>query len=241
MDAGSVRALNALNRAFYRLTAAHFDESRGRDWPGWRRLAPILTALPQPIRVLDVGCGNGRFGRFLARTLAVPPRYHGIDHTPELLEAARAAFAVMGVLPDAVLEERDIVERPPDSGVYDFVGLFGVIHHVPGSAQRRALMAALAERVGPGGVLAFASWRFMDHARFRERITAWPDGITQEAGDYVLDWRRGQAALRYCHHVDDAEQAALEAATGLTLVERFAADGHTGNINCYSVLRRPSA
>lgn len=239
MDAGSIRALNALNREFYRLTAAHFDESRGRDWLGWKRLTSTLAALPHPIRVLDVGCGNGRFGRFLTRTLPIHPHYHGMDHTAELLEAARAAFAVMGVLPDAVLEQRDIVERPPDSGLYDFVGLFGVIHHVPGASERRALLATLAERVGPGGVLAFASWRFMEHERFRERIAAWPDGITREGGDYVLEWRRGQAALRYCHYVDDNEQSALEAATGLALVERFTADGHTGNINCYSVLRRP--
>jgi hypothetical protein len=38
--------------------------------------------------------------------------------------------------------------------------------------------------------------------------------------------------------VDEAEQRALEAASRLTLVETFYADGHTDDINRYSVLRR---
>jgi SAM-dependent methyltransferase len=241
MDQTVVNRLNQINRDFYRLTVQDFDESRGRPWPGWLRLLPHLAG--SPLRVLDVGCGNGRFGRFLAHNLAGDIHYHGLDHTPALLDAARAAFAQMNILPDAILEERDIVERPPETGRYDLVALFGVLHHVPGHTGRCALLRTLTDRVAPGGLLVFTCWCFYEYERFRERIVAWPADLITEPGDYLLDWRRGHAAntaLRYCHYVDEAEHATLNAATGLQLIETFRADGHTDDINAYSLLRQPA-
>lgn len=244
MNAETIRRLNALNRAFYSLTVTDFDESRGRPWNGWRHLLPHLAgAEDAPLHVLDIGCGNGRFGRFLSRHLARPIRYHGIDHTPALLEAARDAFARMHILPDAVLETRDVIETPPETGAYDLVVLFGVLHHVPGANTREILLRHLAARLSPGGLLVFTAWRFAEYERFRARLRPLPDDMPGEAGDYLMDWRRGHApdsALRYCHHIDEAEQNALVACLtdhGLTRIDSFRADGHTDDINAYSLLR----
>ncbi|MBC8100170.1 MAG: class I SAM-dependent methyltransferase, partial [Armatimonadetes bacterium] len=57
--------------------------------------------------------------------------------------------------------------------------------------------------------------------------------------DYLLDWRRGERALRYCHHVDDAELGALVAASGLSVVASYYADGESSTLNAYRVLYRP--
>jgi SAM-dependent methyltransferase len=229
MDEITIRRLNDINREFYRVTADQFDQTRGRAWPGWARLLPHVGS---PLSVLDVGCGNGRFGVYLGEHVA-EVSYHGIDSNPALLARARAN------LPDGRFSQRDVVENPPDAGQYDLVGLFGVIHHLPGGRQRRDFMRALAARVEPGGLLAFACWRFYDFERFRERITPWPDDLVVEAGDYLLDWRRGETALRYCHHVDDDEHAALVAATGLDEIDTYRADGFSGTVNRYSILRKP--
>lgn len=239
-----MRRLNQMNRDFYCLTVEDFDESRGRPWPGWRRVLEYLPAAPiSALSVLDVGCGNGRFGRFLARNLPAPIhaiRYHGLDNNPDLLTAARDAFARMDILPDARLEVRDIVEHPPDAGLYDLVVAFGVLHHVPGADLRRGLVRALAGRVRAGGLLVVTAWQFWDHARFRERAVAWPADLEREPGDHLLDWRRGHAAntaLRYCHHIDESELDGLVAASGLREIARYSADGHTGDINRYGVVR----
>lgn len=241
MDAASIKRLNDLNRAFYALTVADFDESRGRPWPGWRRVLPRLAGMASPLRVLDVGCGNGRFGRFLARNVNLELRYHGLDFSPALLDAARGAFARMGILPDALLEARDVLVDGLPGGAFDLIAAFGLLHHAPGGETRRALVRSMAERAAPGGLLVFTGWRFYEYERFRERIAPWPEGVAREPGDFVLDWRRGHAAntaLRYCHYIDDAEQAALIAASGLEVVETFRADGHTGDVNGYVALRR---
>lgn len=231
MNQATINRLNDINREFYRITAESFDDSRSHAWPGWQALLPYLTP---PLSVLDVGCGNGRFGLFLAEALSTKLTYYGIDSNPTLLARARASLAGLA----AQVEQRDVIEQPPETGEYDLVALFGVLHHVPGNDERRAFMQSLAQRVAPGGYLAFAAWRFYEYARFRDRIVPWPDDITVEPGDYLLDWRRGERALRYCHFVDDAEHAALIAATGLSEVLSYRADGRTNDANRYSLLKR---
>jgi tRNA (uracil-5-)-methyltransferase TRM9 len=231
MNDATVKRLNQINREFYQITAASFDETRSEPWPGWDMLLPYLKT---PLSVLDVGCGNGRFGLFLAKKLESPPKYHGIDNNPTLLERARAALCHL----DARLETRDVITDPPDEGAYDLVAVFGVLHHVPGREQRCAFVQTLAQRVAPGGLLALAAWCFYEYERFRTRIVPWPEDLDIEPHDYLLDWRRGERALRYCHYVDETEHADLIAASGLTAIKTYRADGRTNDINRYSLLRR---
>lgn len=239
MDARTIQHLNDINRHFYATVAEDFDTTRGKPWPGWRRVIQRIQPLAAtPLRLLDVGCGNGRFGLFVARELNRPIVYHGLDNNPALLDHARAELAAFDHVA-AQLDARDIVSAGLPDGTYDVVVLFGVLHHIPGAAQRQAFMQALASRVAPGGLLAFAAWRFYDFKRFRERIVPWSPEWQVEAGDYLLDWRRGANALRYCHHVDDAEFAALVTATGLQTLATYRADGQTSDGNLYAILTRP--
>jgi tRNA (uracil-5-)-methyltransferase TRM9 len=236
MDESTARRLNEINRAFYARTAADFHATRGRAWAGWQRL---IAHLHVPLRVLDIGCGNGRFGVFLAEHSLTPLTYHGIDNSAALLDYARQAL--IGI-PDvfASLDMQDVVYDPLPGAEYDLIVQFGVLHHVPGAQRRLALVSSAAQRLAPGGLLAFACWRFYEYPRFRERIVPWEAGFAfaVEVGDYLLDWRRGTPALRYCHYIDDAEHAALVAATNLVEIDRFRADGETGDVNQYSVLQK---
>lgn len=232
MDTATIRHLNDLNRRFYAATAADFDATRQQPWDGWERL---LSHLYAPLSVLDVGCGNGRFGLFLADRFGKDHlHYVGLDSSAALLERARAAL--VGI--DARFEEHDIVEQPPDPslGQFGLVVLFGVLHHVPGATNRLALLRALADRVAPGGLLAWTEWRFLENPRLVERSVPWDANLQVEPGDTLLDWRRGAQTLRYCHAVDDAEHAQLIAAAGLRVVDEYRADA----ANLYTVLQRPT-
>ncbi|TVR20256.1 MAG: class I SAM-dependent methyltransferase [Anaerolineaceae bacterium] len=234
-----IARLNDINRQFYATTADDFDATRGSAWPGWSRLLDILPAPSAPVRVLDVGCGNGRFGVFLAEAWgAERVRYHGVDNNADLLRYAREALADRTSA--ATFTAQDVIAQPLDTptAAYDLVVAFGLLHHVPGHANRREFVAGLARLVTAGGHLAFACWRFHEFERFRQRVINWPDDLADhvEAGDYLLDWRRGETAIRYCHHVDDDEQTGLVAASGLRPVAGYRADGFTGTVNAYSVL-----
>lgn len=232
MDLETRRRLNQINRDFYRRVAAEFDGSRQRAWSGWERM---LDAVELPLdSVLDIGCGNGRLARFLAGRQAEGFTYVGVDNSPELLAYARQQD------PRVRLEliEQDVILGALPRRRAQLVALFGVLHHVPGAARRRELLRAAAARVMPGGWLVLAAWRFYERERFRRRIVAWPDDIAVERHDYLLDWRRGERALRYCHYIDDEEHAELIDAAGLAVIDDYRADG---GLNRYTVLRREMA
>lgn len=236
MNINIIRHLNQLNKTFYAQTAESFSQSRDHAWEGWEKLLPYLQ---MPLSILDVGCGNGRFGIFLHEKLGDRIQYHGIDNAPTLLDFAREVFEQRDLA--FTLEQRDIVENPPDEETYDLVAIFGVLHHIPGYENRHDFVRQINQRVKQGGLLVFTSWRFYEQSRFKERIVAWPDDIEVEANDYLLDWRRGTSetpALRYCHYIDDAEHQSLVLATGLTEISSYRADGRSGDLNAYSILRR---
>lgn len=235
MQRSIIERLNQINRDFYRATASEFDATRQVAWRGWERL---LAAIGKPVEsALDLGCGNGRFALFLAARQAQPVRYIGVDSSADLLAQARRQLAEIANV-EATLVESDLVLGELPRHCAQLVALFGLIHHVPGFARRRELLASAADCVAPGGYLALAAWRFYEKERFRRRIVPWGGDIAVEKHDFLLDWRRGPRALRYCHYVDDEEHEELIAASGLSVVADFRADGAEGDLNRYTVLRK---
>lgn len=256
MKDDTAQRLLAINRAFYRRHADDFTRTRRQAWPGWERLLPLLHGRE---RLLDVGCGNGRFGRFwaraqnetsrreeqsLARANADPGtarQYHAIDASlPLLRETAQTMRAFPHV--KTRLEWRDVFSDPPRHGRYPLIVLLGVLHHIPGRRRRAALLRALGERLSADGVLIVTFWRFGADPRLRGRTLPWPDVLADqvEANDYLLPWGdRELGAVRYCHHFDEDEERELVAASGLRLAQAFAADGASGELNAYRILMRP--
>lgn len=235
VDQVTRRRLNQINQTFYASAAQEFDATRRRAWPGWLQ---ALCRTDAPIQsVIDIGCGNGRFALFLSERQPTPFDYTGIDNSRGLIQLARARLSRFERIALRLIE-LDLVEDDLPQLQAQLVVLFGVLHHVPGFRQRRELLARCAEMVAPGGHLVFAAWRFFEEERFRARILPWKDCLAVEENDYLLDWRRGEPGLRYCHYVDDAEHDDLIAATGLPAQADFRADGASGRLNRYAVLRR---
>lgn len=235
VDQATRARLNQINQAFYARVAKEFDVTRGRAWPGWLQ---ALSKIDSPIQsVIDIGCGNGRFALFLSERQTTPFDYTGIDSSRVLLRLAGTRLAELEQARVRLIKQDLVEDELPDMQA-QLVVLFGVLHHVPGFRQRRELLLRCAQSLKPGGHLIFAAWRFYEEERFRARILPWDSDFPVEKNDYLLDWRRGERALRYCHYVDDAEHDDLVAATGLSAIADFRADGASGTLNRYTVLGR---
>ena len=227
--------LNRINRDFYARTASDFDATRQRAWAGWRDL---LAFVDLPLEsVLDLGCGNGRFGRFIADSQREPFVYSGCDNNQQLLESAREQLSAYTHVTTRLIE-MDIISGGLPETKAQMVALFGLLHHVPGYEHRRELVAEAAARTLPGGWLVFTAWRFLEDEKLRRRVMPWSGEVAIEKNDFLLDWRRGQVSTRYCHYIDDDEHEALVNASGLTLVADYRADGASGRLNRYAVLRK---
>jgi SAM-dependent methyltransferase len=250
MHEATARALNALNLALYADRAGEWDAVRGRPWRGFDRAIGWLADLPHdPLRVLDVGCGNGRLAQALAGPLAargVTLDYVGVDASAPLLERARsrAPHSARFALADLV-ESTPEMALPP--GPFDVVALFGVLHAIPGHARRRALLTAAASRLAPGGLLVLTRWRFAECAERRRRIVPWDrynasarfpiDPGDLEPGDHLLAF--GSAgAVRYGHAIREDELDALLSGLPLEPVDDWYDDGAESRENHYALRRR---
>ena len=238
--------LLALNRDFYAAVAEPFDETR-RGWPaGHQRLLAMFPPSTEehPLRVADIGCGNGRFARMLDGR-GQPSIYVGVDGNCRLLEIA-AAGAQHLAHSQATFVQADLAQPgwsqaiAGDGAAFDAVLCLSTLQHLPGHDLRRRVVADLCGLLAPQGLLAVSGWQFLSSPRLAARQVDWPTiGLSAgdvEPGDALLPWQQGVHALRYVHQIDAAEMVQLAAAANLTVRELFCADGKEGNLNLYAVL-----
>lgn len=250
--------LCALTGEFYRANAESFSQTRQSPWQGWVRLLEVMDARAaerELLRVLDVACGNLRFERYLAD--ALPGRMlsgWAVDNCEPLVEAGeRSEF---GPLSRIAFQNLDVIARlsggrlwesleAPDAS-RDLAVSFGFMHHVPLECWRVELLRALVAKVRSGGFVAVSFWRFLNSDKLAGKAKETTSRARAELGipelppnDYLLGWQDTQGLYRYCHHFDEPEIERLLAmmADSADLVSRFEADGKTGNLNEYVVLR----
>ncbi len=206
-----------------------------------------------PLRVLDLACGNLRFERFLAERLGAPRlRCFAVDNCDLLVDQAQTP----GVLPSISFQNLDVIDALaagnlrkalaiPDASC-DLAATFGFMHHVPREVWRAELLRALTVKARPGGHVVVSFWRFLNSEKLAKKAFATTEQACAEldipalpSNDFLLGWQDTRGLYRYCHHFDEPEIERLLAAVADVArpVARFAADGKTGNLNEYVILR----
>ena len=243
MDTETADRLVALNYRFYQSFAAPFSETRLRLQPGVTRL---LEEIPLDARILDLGCGGGALAGVLAQRGQTGP-YLGLDFSEELLEAAQISVELLeaskSLAGEYAFKQVDLTDptwaetlRPEP---FDCILAFAILHHIPGTELRARLLTQIHKYLAPNGNLLLSNWQFLNSERLRDRIQPWERaGISADnvdAGDALLDWRRGGEGLRYAHQFTEAELAALAKETDFSIHDTFYADGEGGNLGLYQV------
>ncbi len=249
MDDKTIKRLANITTSFYNKTAKDFSASRNMPWEGWQQLLPTISKITnRPIHVLDVACGNGRFAHFLSQKCPnLQFEYKGIDNNEQLLKDAKkqkldnnitTQFHTIDII-DQLQNHKPVI---PDAEQFDLVVAFGFLHHVPSKELREQFFLSLNKRCVVGGYVVVTFWDFISAQRLEKKQVD-PDllGIDPkklDSGDYILDWQRGTAALRYANHTTTNERYRLAKKSGLQLVGEFRADGKEHNLNHYLVLQK---
>lgn len=242
MDSTTAARLVQLNRDFYARFGADFSATRRRLQPGVTRL---LSTFERDASILDLGCGNGELARALARR-GHRGSYLGVDFSLPLLHDARslpegfsAKFMEADLTKLSVISDQLSVISHQLSVRWSLITCFATLHHIPSRELRLQLLQTVRELLAPGGRFVHSNWQFLNSARLRARVQPWERiGLTLadvDAGDYLLDWRRGGEGLRYAHQFNEDELAELARAGGFEIVESFYSDGEGGRLGLYQV------
>ncbi|WP_251179037.1 class I SAM-dependent methyltransferase [Adlercreutzia agrestimuris] len=259
----ATQAFYARHAASFSQTRQHSWEGWLRLVPPLEELAAAKNAARADdceITLLDVACGNFRFARFLADQLdRYSWRVYGIDscddlaeYAPQELERVHTTFTHHDVISALVTSDKQTPSGAEKwnnlpSQEFDAVVCFGFMHHVPTYELRQRLMSLLVGAVCPGGVVAVSFWRFLS-----DRKLALKAEKTTQVGqhhlklemhneqDKLLGWQASTEEFRYCHSFEHEEIDALIAtvADRSKLIDRYVADGKSGLLNEYVVLRR---
>lgn len=237
-----ITRLLQLNSEFYQTFADHFSQTRERLQPG---VLQALENLPSEAWVLDLGCGNGELAlEWLSRDPA--GRYIGVDSSRHLMEIARektqdprVSFHVLDLADLAWPEILETELAIPLGGRIDRILSFAVLHHMPSSTLRKRLAVQVHRLLNESGLWIHSNWNFLSSDRLRARIQPWETvGLSDEdvdAGDYLLDWRRGGYGLRYVHHFTPPELKTFAGETGFTVLDTYHSDGEGGRLGLYQV------
>jgi SAM-dependent methyltransferase len=147
---------NVRGKVDFGARAASYDRIRPVDANWWNAFELVVREADLTgRRVLDLGCGTGRFSAALAeRAIA---RVWGVDASPEMLAVAREK------LPASVgLRQGRAEDLPFRDGWFDRVVMWLVVHLV----DRPAAFREVARVLAPGGRLAVVSFATEHFRRF---------------------------------------------------------------------------
>lgn len=152
--AQNLHSYNAINR--------EFSQTRQRIWPA---LMEIKKYIRPQMKVLDLGCGNGRL---LELFDGLDITYHGIDSSCELIKEAKKKFRFQ--IPNLKFITANILSLDISEASYDMIACVAVIHHIPSREFRWQALKNIYAVLKPGGLIFMTNWNMW---QWRSKKSVW--------------------------------------------------------------------
>lgn len=118
---------------FYDTQAQKFSQTRQRHWPEFVYIAEIIQKLPQKkIKILELGCGDGRLLQYLQEHTNKQYDYTGVDISKKLLSIGKKNN------PQSKRIHTDMLKyvQEPQQETYDIVIAIAAFQHLPNQFER---------------------------------------------------------------------------------------------------------
>lgn len=146
--------LASFGRQWNKYEVAHDDEDRATFQAKTGIALPHLRGL----RVLDAGCGGGRYSKVCGEAGAT---VIGADHSAAVVKARQ----LCSHLPNTSFVQADLKHLPLEPQSFDFVFSIGVMHH---DADTKSVFDAVSKLVKPGG--RYSVWLYRRNQWWQEII-----------------------------------------------------------------------
>lgn len=196
MKREAAQKLLETSKDFYNNSAKEFSRTRAKFWDELTFLAEHATT---GVKVLDVGCGNGRFYPVIKnRQIA----YTGVDNSEGLLVEAKKLH------PEASFVFGDATALPFDDRSFDIAYSFAAIHHIPSRALRNKFVSEIARVLHPGNTLIITIWYLWSPERTSQFLQSAIKSMLMlsplDIGDIMLTFGKDKHE-RYLHAFTERE------------------------------------
>lgn len=192
------------------MIAHEFDATRDRPWPEFKVFLAALKKLGK-IKLLDVGCGNGRLSHFLTLRQAQgdiqPIDYTGMDNNRTMLKIAKKKN------PKAKFRYGDICKLPFPARSFDTVWSIAVLHHLPVKKLQQKALQEMKRVLKPGGLLCLTVWNL-----WQKKYKKYIDTKTHHAH---IPWGQNKKILRYYYAFRATEIHKLLETTGFYSIKKL--------------------
>jgi len=218
--------LQAKVGSLYTTQAEEFSKTRTAPWTGWIELVNRgFVNKSDSYKVLDLGCGNGRFFKF-AQENTKSFEYLGLDYSNLLLSQAKNLGAKVLKVD---LDNQNWVLLQKD---FDLVVAFGIQHHLSNYQNRLYFLNQISESLSHSGVAVVTYWQFLNYDRYQKKIKK-----LEQENDFLMSFGSTENA-RFCHFTNLQEIEKLESESNLTLIDSFNADCRDNTENIYRVYKK---
>lgn len=220
MDSDYAKYLITKTRQDYNLIADDFSSKRGGIWEETKFLLDNYLAAGE--KVLDLGCGNGRYYPLFQEKQA---DYFGRDNSEKLIEIARSKY------PGANFQENQSLELDFPDNFFDKIYSIAVLHHIPSEELRLQFLRQVRRVLRPGGKVILTVWKFH---RFKEYYFLFKYTFLKLIGKSELDWKDvlepwGKRVQRYYHWFTKKELGKIIREAGFRVKETGVIKNKKGN------------
>jgi ubiquinone/menaquinone biosynthesis C-methylase UbiE len=167
-----------------------FSNTRQREWKEFETMLPYLK---KDQFLVDLGCGNGRFYKFIKEKKSL--KYLGIDNSRNLLKQAQKAH------PEAEFIHGDLLELPLDDKTIDVAAAIASIHHIPSKQLREKVIQEIHRTLKDKDIFIITVWNLYQK-KYKKYIWKsffrWLFSFRQfEFGDTFIPWGKSGVKRYY--------------------------------------------
>ncbi len=189
MDTVTAEKLLQMTQEGYALIAEQFDKTRNHSWDDF---SVFDCFVKEGMRILDVGCGNGRLLDYLSQRRNIT--YVGIDQNQKFVEIAKKKFG-NSRLDSPKFYSANILQPESlstiDDQQFDLIFCIAVLHHIPTKELRLQALQTLKKYLKRGGVLCMENWNMWQFRKGAKNI--WKSPRRAGIRDLITEWKSSRA------------------------------------------------
>lgn len=222
MNKDTAQSIINKTKSDYNVIAEHFSQTR---YVMWKEFDDFARHIKDSDKVLDLGCGNGRFLHYIAKKKI---EYVGLDISEQLIKLASwRVRELAGCAAEYEFVVGDLASLPFNDSSFDVVISIATLHHIPSKKLRQKSFQKIAGVLKPGGVFIMTYWNMWEKSRVALVIK---NIIKKIFGRSKLDffdsmrpWKDPQGKTqveRYNHAFTLTEVCKLARESGLIVMEK---------------------